>query len=148
MRKVLIVLAGVMIAGLVMQFFLAAAGAFDPAPRSDSFEPHRLLGRSLFVLALVLIAVAALARAPGRLIGLTAAVAGLVVVQSLIAMISGAVEDSAGEGSTAANLIFGLHAVNGMFLISVTHTVLSRARQLGATRRTGSPAATPTPTEA
>jgi hypothetical protein len=129
MRKVLVVLAGLLMLGLAAQFFFAAVGAFDPSPREESFEIHRVLGRALFVLALVQIGVAALARAPGRLVGLTAAVAGLVVVQSLIAVTARAFEDAAGQSSTVGNLVFGLHAANGLFLMGVHRMVLVRARQ-------------------
>lgn len=137
MRKVFLVLAGLMMAATGLLIFLAGVGAFDAAPRVESFEPHRLLGRGLFVVSLLAIGAAALARLPGRVVGLTALVAGLVLLQSVIAAVARGFED-AGGAATAANVVFGLHAVNGLITIGVARSVFLRARELaGAARPAG-----------
>lgn len=132
MRRVFLALAGLMLLATVALIFFAGVGAFDTAPRSDSFEPHRMIGRGLFVVSLVAIGVAALARAPGRLIGSTALVTGLVLLQSVIAMVSGGFDDAGDQSTTAGNLVFGLHALNGLLTMWVARTVLVGARRLAA----------------
>lgn len=131
MRKVFLVLAGLMFLATIALLFFAGVGAFDAAPRVESFEPHRWTGRALFLLSLLAIGAAALARAPGRLVGLTAAVTGLVLLQSLIAMVAGALAD---QSATTGNLVFGLHAINGLVTMGVARTVFNRARSLAAGR--------------
>lgn len=134
MRRVFVVVAGVIMAGTGLMIFLAGVGAFDAAPRADSFEPHRLLGRGLFLVSLLAIGLAALARMPGRLIGRTALVAGLIVVQSVIAVVARAFEDT-GDATTVANVVFGLHAVNGLITMGVAHSVFAQARGLAGKPR-------------
>ena len=85
MRRAFAVLATVQVLAVVGQFFLAASGAFDTAPNDESFQPHRALGAGILLLALVVTIVAAIARVPGRLIGLSGLVAGLALVQFVIA---------------------------------------------------------------
>lgn len=139
MRKLYAGMAGLLLAGIPVQFFLAAAGAFDPAPRQESFQMHTMLGRLLFLLALLTIGAAALARAPGRLVGRTAATAGLIVVQSLIALVARGFEGDGG-GGMASTLVFGLHAVNALAIMAVARTVL-----VGARAHARAPLATPGP---
>jgi hypothetical protein len=149
MRKVFAGLAALLMLALVVQVFLAAGGAFDTAPKDEAFQPHRALGYAILLLAVVLTVVAALVRVPGRLIGLTGLVAGLVVLQPVIASIADAFGDS-GSSTTAGRLVFGLHGVNALLVISVHSIVLRRARALTTTAHTapaaavdGSPAAGP-----
>jgi FtsH-binding integral membrane protein len=128
-RKVFAVLATTLVTVLVAQFFLAASGAFDPAPREEAFQAHRALGYATVLVALVLTIVAASTRTPGRLVGLTALVAGLGVVQGLIRAVAAAFDDRAGA------LVFGLHAVNALVMFGLALTVARRAWAL--TRPTG-----------
>jgi hypothetical protein len=72
--------------------------------------------------AILLTIVAALARMPGRLIGMTGLVAGLAVGQGLIRAVAAAFDDG--------SLVFGLHAVNGLAILAVAGTVAARARAL------------------
>lgn len=120
------VLAAVLVLMIVAQFFLAASGAFDTAPNDESFQPHRALGYGIVLAGLVLTVVAALARVPGRLIGLTALVAGLGVLQGLIRAVAAAFDD-------AGPVIFGLHAVNGLAIMAVAGMVARQARLLART---------------
>ena len=90
MRRVFALLATLLALVVVAQFFLAASGAFDTASKDESFQPHRGLGYGIILFAILLTIVAALARMPGRLIGMTGLVAGLGVVQGLIRRIADA----------------------------------------------------------
>ena len=155
MRRVFALLATLLMLALVVQFFLAASGAFDPAPNDESFQPHRALGYAIFLFAVLLTILAAVARMPGRLIGMTALVAGLTVVQVLIAVLARAFNDTGDNSTTAGQLVFGLHAINGLVVLALAGTVLRRARAVarsgvtlrpagaGERARTSGPAAGP-----
>jgi hypothetical protein len=138
-RRVFTGLATLLVLVVVVQFFLAASGAFDTAPNDESFQPHRALGYGIVLLALLLTIVAALARMPGRLIGMLGLIAALGVVQPLIAVLARAFDDTGDTSTTAGQLVFGLHAVNGLIMLGLAASVASRARALG--RATGRPAA-------
>lgn len=146
MRRVFLVLAGIVMAASGLMIFLAGVGAFDVAPRVESFEPHRLLGRGLFLVSLLAVGAAALARLPGRVIGLTALVTGLVLLQSVIAVVARGFED--GDATTVANVVFGLHAVNGLIALGVARSVFLRARELAGKARSGSQGAPAAPASA
>jgi hypothetical protein len=130
LRRVFAVLATLLVLVVVAQFFLAASAAFDTAPNDESFQPHRALGYGIVLFAIVLTIVAALARMPGRLIGMTGLVAGLAVGQSLIRAVAAAFNDTGGTSTTAGTLVFGLHAVNALVIMAVAATVARRARAL------------------
>jgi hypothetical protein len=129
-RKVFAVLAALLVLAVVAQFFLAASGAFDPAPKDESFQPHRALGYGILLFAVLLTIVAALARMPGRLIGMTGLVAGLTLVQSLIRTVADAFGDAGDTGTTAGQFIFGLHAVNGLAIMALAGYIARQARAL------------------
>ena len=130
MPRVFRALATSLMLAVVVQFFLAGSGAFDSAPKDESFQPHRALGYGILLFAVVLTLIAALARMPGRLIGMTGLVAGLVVVQAVISAIAGAVGDTG--DSTVSGLVFGLHAVNGLIILAVVGMILRQARELSS----------------
>lgn len=140
MRRVFAVLATLLVLVVVAQFFLAASGAFDTAPNDESFQPHRALGYGIVLFAVLLTIVAALARMPGRLIGMTSLVAGLGVVQGLIRAIAAAFNDTRDTSTTAGKLVFGLHAINGLIILAVAQTVARRARALSRSAVTDRPA--------
>ena len=128
MRKVFVALATLLMLAVAAQFFLAAMAAFDTAPKEESFEPHRALGYGILVFALVLTVLAAAARFPGRLIGMAGLLAGLVVLQAVIAGIAGALETSgAGMGGP---VVFGLHAINALAIVGVAEEIHRKAREL------------------
>jgi hypothetical protein len=129
-RKVFAVLATLLTLMVVTQFFLAASGAFDTAPNDEAFRPHRALGYGIVLLAVVVTIIGALARMPGRLVGMTGLVAGLGVGQGLIRVVAAAFNDTGDTSTTAGRLVFGLHAVNGLAMLAVTGTVARRAREL------------------
>jgi hypothetical protein len=127
MRKAFAVLATLLVLIVIAQFFFAATGAFrDDAPRDESFRMHHALGYVIFLVPVVMVVVAALARMPGRLIGMAALVSGLTAVQVLIAVVAGVL----GDGTTAGQLVFGLHAVNGLAILAVAGTTARQARAL------------------
>jgi hypothetical protein len=128
LRRVFAGLAALLALVIVIQFFLAASGAFSTAPNEESFRPHRALGYVIFLLPVVMTIVAALARMPGRLIGTAALIAGLTVVQVVIAVLARAFGDT-GDSTTVGQLIFGLHAVNGLVILALAMTVARRARE-------------------
>jgi Family of unknown function (DUF6220) len=130
MRKTFAALAILLMLVVLAQFFFAATGAFDAAPNDEAFRTHRALGYVVFLLPVLMTIVAALARMPGRLIGMTALVAGLVVVQVVIAKVA----EALGDGTTAGQLIFGLHGVNGLVVLGVVATIVRQARALSGDR--------------
>ncbi|MEU7804094.1 DUF6220 domain-containing protein [Micromonospora arborensis] len=129
MRKAFAGLAALLMLAVVAQFFLAASGAFDTAPNDESFQPHRMLGGGIVLLSVLVTIAAATARMPGRLIGLSGLVAGLAVVQFLIKAVA-TVFDSTGGSTTAGQLVFGLHAVNGLAIMAVAGRIVRQAGQL------------------
>lgn len=126
MRKAFTGLAIVLLLAVVAQFFLAASGAFDTAPNEESFQPHRALGYGIILVAILTTIAAALARVPGRLIGMAGLVAGLTVLQSVIR----AAAKAFGDSGPAGQLVFGLHAVNGLAIVAVTGMIVRQARAL------------------
>ncbi len=130
MRRLFAGLAVLLVLAVVAQFFLAASGAFDTAPNDESFRPHRALGYVIFLLPVLMAIVAALGRMPGRLIGMTGLVAGLVAVQVVIAQVAKAFNDTGDTSTTAGQLVFGLHAVNGLVIMAVAGTIVRQARAL------------------
>lgn len=128
MRRVFAALASLLVLAVVAQFYFAATGAFDTAPKDESFEMHRTLGYGILLFAVVLTVVAAVARMPGRLIGMTGLVAGLALLQGIIAALANAFDDDG--GGTAGPLVFGLHAINALAIMAVAGTIARQARKL------------------
>jgi hypothetical protein len=132
MRRVFVALSGLLLLAIVVQFFSAAVGAFDRPRDDDSFAMHSAIGMMIIPLLSVLTTVAAaLAKAPGRLIGMSIAPLGLVVVQILIVVLGNAIaggDDS--DTSGAALTVLGLHAINGLLIMGVAGSLLRRARAL------------------
>lgn len=141
MRRAFTALATVLLLAVVAQFFFAASGAFDSAPKDESFQTHRALGYGILLFAVLTTVVAALTRMPGRLIGMTGLVAGLVLVQGVIAAIANAFNDTGDTTTTAGQLVFGLHAVNGLIILALVGTIVRRSRTMSgsasSTLRTG-----------
>jgi hypothetical protein len=148
MRKVYSGLAGLMLLAVVAQFYFAAVGAFAKPQDDNSFAVHDLIGTMIIpVLSLLATVAAAVARVPGRLIGLTILPLGLVIVQMLIIGVGTALSDTdAGERTTpAALVVLGLHAVNGLAIMGVAGTVFARARALSRPGGPGTMTDAPSP---
>jgi hypothetical protein len=77
--------------GVIVQFFLAGLGVFRvQGGASDSrfdhvFAPHRALGNTLFIVAVVVLLAAMVARLSRARVGLSAALVVLVFLQSVFA---------------------------------------------------------------
>lgn len=128
MRKAFTVIGVVLLLAVLIQFFLAGSGAFDTATREKAFEPHRMFGYVVFVLAIVLTVVGASARLPKRLVGMAGLATGLIALQAVIAVIAETVEHSGPAGNTVGELVFGLHGVNGVVIIGLIGNVVRRSR--------------------
>lgn len=128
MRKVLTGVAVLLVLAVVTQFYLAAVGAFDTAPKDESFSLHRSLGYLILLLAVLATLVAALARVPGSLVARAGLVAGLVLVQSLIRVLADALGDGGDATTTAGRFVFGLHAVNGLAIMAGAGALARGAR--------------------
>jgi hypothetical protein len=61
---------------------------------------------------------------------MTALIAGLTAVQVVIALLAKAFNDTGDTTTTAGQLVFGLHAVNGLMILAVAGTVARQARAL------------------
>jgi hypothetical protein len=137
-RRVYLGLTGLLLLAVVAQFYFAAVGAFAKPQDDSSFALHDLTGMLIIpVLSLLATVAAAIARVPGRLIGLTILPLGLVVVQVLIIGLGKALSNTDGaEHTTAAALaVMGLHALNGLAIMAVTGTVFVRERAVVSSRR-------------
>jgi heme/copper-type cytochrome/quinol oxidase subunit 1 len=116
------VLLAFLLAGVV-QIFLAGLGAFrlqDQAGAGDSaFAPHRALGFSMGVIALVILVLAVIARPGARAI---AGSAVLVLLTSLMqSLLAGFAED---------HVVFGaLHALDGLLILSIAGYLYAWSRQ-------------------
>ena len=110
-RNAYLVLAWLLVAGLVVQVFLAGLGVFDsPA----SFATHVNVGYTLSLLPILLLIAGLLAGMGRRFAALAAVVFGLFMLQSVFV----AMDDSAPQ-------VAALHPVNG-FLILLLALVIAR----------------------
>lgn len=113
--------AWVLVAAIVVQFLLAGLGIFY---NPDFFFWHAVVNAAvLFFGALLLAGAGWLGGAPRRLIGLAAAVAGLVVVQSLLLV---------PYHMPAAGLlraVAGVHVVNALVIFWAALRLLEQTRQ-------------------
>lgn len=140
MRRVFTVLAGLLLISVLAQFYFAGVGAFDKPQDDGSFALHSLTGMLVIpVLSLLVTAAAAVARAPGRLIGLSILPLGLVVVQVLIIVLGRAFNDTADNTTPVGLAILGLHVINGLLVMGVAAAVFRGARGLTAVARRSAP---------
>ncbi len=129
-RSVHLVVAWLLVAGIVVQVFLAGLGVFrGPA----SFITHRDFGYLLELLPIILLVTALLGRMDRRFAMLAAAIFGLFILQSVLV----ALHDSTPE-------VAALHPVNG-FLITLLSIVQVRdAMSAWRASRTAAPASSAT----
>ena len=84
MRKAFVVVSALLLAAFALQFVFAAVGAFTEPAGDGAYALHSVNGMAVIpALTLLTTLFAALAKAPGRLIGLAILPLGLVVVQAL-----------------------------------------------------------------
>ncbi|HEU5156464.1 MAG TPA: DUF6220 domain-containing protein [Streptosporangiaceae bacterium] len=143
MRRAYVVLAGLVVLAVAAQFYFAAVGAFAEPQDDQSFALHLMDGMMIIpALSLLATLVAALARAPGRLIGLTALPVGLIALQVLITEVGEGLGGSTEDNTTPAALVLlGLHAINGLAIMAVAGITMRRARQFAAAPAAASSAA-------
>ncbi|MEU7751134.1 DUF6220 domain-containing protein [Micromonospora sp. NPDC049171] len=131
MRKAFVGTSALLLVAFVLQFVFAAVGGFTKPVGDDSYTLHSVNGMAVIpVLTLLTALCAALARAPGRLIGLALLPIGLVVLQALLATLANAATDAAGVSTPLGPIIGGLHALNGIIAVHVVVAVLQGARKL------------------
>ena len=123
------VTASLLVAGLVLQVFLAGLGVFDdPA----FFLTHRDTGYMLELWALVVLLFAALARAGRAQVGLSALVFGLFLLQSVFVAVR-----------VSAPAVAALHPVNGFLILFVSIVIARRAWALARENRAEAGASDP-----
>ena len=126
--------ASLLVVGLVLQVFLAGLGVFDDP---TFFLTHRDTGYTLELVALVVIVLAAVARAGRAQIGIAALIFGLFLLQSVFVAV---------RESTPA--VAALHPVNGFLILLLSIVLARRARAFARATRAaaGTPAPAPVPT--
>jgi cytochrome b561 len=140
MRKMFVVVSGLLMLVVAVQFFLAGRGTF-----TASFDAHRAVGFLTLLIALAALLLGALARAPKGTLGMMAGVVGLLVLQPLLAGLGIGLGESS---ATTGGLFFGLHAVNGVIILAMLGGTLRRIRlattsDLGTRAEPGTPSARP-----
>ncbi|MEU1589757.1 DUF6220 domain-containing protein [Micromonospora sp. NPDC005710] len=131
MRKALVIVSVLSLFAFALQFVLAAVGGFTRPASDDAYALHSVNGMAVIPILTVLTALfAALAKAPGKLIGLALLPFGLVVLQPLIAMLADASTDASGVSTPLGLTIGGLHALNGIVAVHVMVGVSRAARKL------------------
>ena len=116
MRSTWTVLTWIFLVAIPVQFYLAGLGAFH-AFKSDPWNAHAAWGTLMGLLALLMLLVALAARLPRRLLGFTALLFVLMVIQFIL----GGLGDSA-KGVAA------LHPVNALLIIGVAIMLVFRSR--------------------
>jgi uncharacterized membrane protein len=154
-RKVFVVLSGLLLLAVVLQFYFAATGTFDRPQDDDSFAAHGTNALIILILSLLTTISAALARAGGRTIGLAALPILLVVLQIVIFIVADLfvpagtprdADDVPLEVGGPALYTIGLHAINGLAILLTAAVIFRRARALDrSTPATPAPVSTDVP---
>jgi hypothetical protein len=133
MRKAFVVASSLLLAAFALQFVFAAVGAFTKPAGDGAYALHSVNGMAVIpALTLLTTLFAALAKAPGRLIGLAVLPLGLVLLQVLLAALANAFTDASGASTPVGLTIGGLHAVNGIVAVHIVVYVLRGARKLAS----------------
>lgn len=146
MRKVLLGFATLQLVAVIAQFYLATFGAFErplPPPGTGAIEPHAING--IFVLpllALLTAIVAAVAKAGGRMIGLSLvplaiSLAQLLVVFPLAEMVGWSDDQPT---TTAVHAVLGLHGLLGLLLMWAAAVLFRDAGRAAAPEPAAAPA--------
>lgn len=144
MRKIYFVLTVLLLISTVVQFYFAALGVFGPED-ADLFVFHSVNGTIVLPVLLVLaIIFAALARAGARTIWLNALPILLIALQIVLFIVADAATGTSPEDPNVPGaIILGLHAVNGLAILGVMITLMTRAR-----KRAFAPSESPAPVAA
>jgi len=131
MRKAFIIASILSLAAFALQFAFAAVGAFTKPPGDGAYTLHSINGMAVIpALTLLSTLFAALAKAPGKLIGLAILPLGLVILQALLAALANGFTDAGSTSSPVGPIIGGLHAINGIIAVHVVVSVLRGAQKL------------------
>jgi hypothetical protein len=122
-RRVYAIGIWVLIASILVQVMLAGAGVFANDARFFFWHAN-VNSVVVFLLPLVLVGIGWYGRIPRRNLWLTAAVSGLVIVQSLLLI----PYHLPAPGLWRA--VAGLHAVNALFIFLVAVRLLERVKEL------------------
>jgi Family of unknown function (DUF6220) len=106
-------LAWVIVAGLLLQFYLAGAALFG----ATSFEAHRSLGMGLALPVAALVVLALAGHMGWRVVGFSVLLLALTVVQILLPQLR-----------ETASWVAALHPINAMILMGVTSSCARRSR--------------------
>jgi hypothetical protein len=106
-------LAWLVLAGLIIQFYLAGAALFGVT----TFQPHRALGDGLAAAILLLLVVVLIARPGRRVVGAAAALAVLTIVQISLPSLR-----------IGLPWLAALHVVNALVLVAVTIRIARTSR--------------------
>ncbi|GAA1869466.1 DUF6220 domain-containing protein [Asanoa iriomotensis] len=130
-RQAYVVVCALLLAAVVVQFYLAAFGVFTaPAREHESqFVLHLVNGRMVLPALMILaVAGAALARAPGRLIGFTALPIALIAGQTILFLLAALTGSSPERTNVGGQIVLGFHALNGLAILWTSIVLLRRAR--------------------
>lgn len=105
--------ARIFLAGLIIQFYLASAPLFG----AGSFQPHRMLGGVLTLLAFLFPVLALAGRLERQLIGLSTLLVVLAIVQMMLPSLRGAVP-----------WLAAIHPLNALALMGVSARISRFAR--------------------
>lgn len=105
--------ARIFLVGLLIQFYLASTPIFG----AGSFQPHRMLGSGLTVVAILFPVLALLGRLRGQLVGLSVLILVLAIVQMGLPSLRG-----------AAPWIAALHPINALALMGVSARISRSGR--------------------
>ena len=127
MRQVYAVFVWIYFAAVVVQFFLAGLGVFV---NPEDFGVHAMFGSLIALVGLVTLGLAFAARLPRRLVGLSALLPALVVVQVALVEL----------GRAFLPPLAAFHVINALIIFSVSGYVALQARGVFASKvstRTG-----------
>jgi hypothetical protein len=125
-RRAFVVGTWMVVAAVLVQILLAGLGVFD---HPGFFYWHaNVNGAVVFFLPLLVVLIGWYGRVPGRLLLLTAAVPGLVIVQSLLLL------PYHMSSLAALRPLSALHVLNALLIFWVAVQAVERSRRLDATQ--------------
>ena len=131
MRNTLLIAASAaLVTAILVQFYLAAFGAFGDRDGTGGFAAHEWVARIILpVLAILTLVAAAVARAGRRTITLAAIPLVAIVLQFLLFFAARAFgsETHPGGASLAGAVVLGFHAIFGLAALVAAALVLSTA---------------------
>jgi hypothetical protein len=125
-RRAFVIGTWLVVAAVLVQIMLAGLGVFD---HPGFFYWHaNVNGAVVFLLPLLVVLIGWYGRIPGRVLWLTAAVPGLVIVQSLLLL------PYHMSSLAALRPLSALHVLNALLIFWVAAKAMEQSRRLGATQ--------------